>query len=191
NAIHFAVVDTTGQTATTSNQNTKVDNTSYTLAKKSLGCWDYKTAVYPVSLQLIESGNYDVAGHIGRVLGQRLARTLNRAFTVGEGSTSNVARGVTVDSVQGTTGFSNNLDEQDLIDLYFSVDAEYRNAPNCVWMMHDLTLAHLVGALVDSGGQPTWAQGLNAAPGQSVLGKRVVVNNDLDQMESGTPAKPI
>ena len=185
--LHFATVDDTSNVAAVSAQAETVSNTGFTFGKTSLGCFTYKTATYPISVELLQDAQFDVGGFIGRELGRRIARATNAAFTTGAGTSG--ARGVMQDTVAGVTLTTTTIAKEDLYDLYFAVDQEYRNSPQCAWMMADSTLAVLLEALEDTTGRPLVGQGIAGQPFASLMGKPVVINNDMDGVALGN--KPI
>ena len=60
----------------------------------------------------------------------------------------------------------------ELIDLYYSVIAPYRNSTSCAWIMRDATLAR-VRKLKGSDNNYLWQPGLQAGSPDLLLGKPV------------------
>lgn len=178
---HYAIDDDTATLAATHAQNTAVVNVGVTVDRVSITPAIYSSGVFPVSLQLIRDSKSDIGSWISRKLSRRLLKKINAVLTA--------ALYTGADS--GTVGFSNLLTDDDLIDLYFSVDPDYRNSPKTCWMMNDTTMANLVARLVDEMGQPTWGTGIRNSPEQEILGKPIIINQDCDTMEGGVSKKPI
>lgn len=148
----------------------------------------YSSKIVRSSFQLLQDTAIDLTGYIGRALGTRLARGLNRDFTTGSTATTS-PRGIIRDSAVGfsATTTSGDISLTSLTELYHSVDKEYRDEPGAGFMMHDgiVKEARLV---VDSNGQPLWGQGLRAGEPDTLLGKPVFVNNRLTASSTGSGA---
>lgn len=174
--------DTANVAGVLANQNTPTTNTSVAnIDEVTISPSIYSTAVMPVSLQLIRDGKIDVPAWIGRKLSRRLLKKINVDLTAALES----------GSFLGTQGLSNNLNEADLGDLFFSVDPDYAVSPRAAFMGNYATLHHLWSQFIDPNVGPTWGDGLNASPMRTILGQRYVVNQQCDTMVSATPAKPL
>ena len=180
--IHIATVDDTANQAADHAEVATVANVDVGFGRVQLGAFSLATAVYPVSYELLQDSQFPLGNYLGERLGERIARRKNYLYTNGVGTTE--PTGFLQDTVLGSYGVVDALIADDLYDLYFSCDQAYRNSPSCAWMMHDSTLANIVG-IEDTTGRPLWGSGLNQAPGAMILGKKVVVNNALPEMEAG------
>lgn len=178
---HFATEDETGATAEQHTENNTVNNTSVTFGTVTLSSVTYDSGVYPVSIELLTDAEMNIGQLLQENLATRIGRKENTSLTLGTGG---VSGGIVTGASLGVTGASATAATfNNLVDLYFSVDKAYRDLPSCQWMMNDATLANVV-KLTDTVGHPIWGPGLNGAPGQSIMGKNVVVNNDVAAMTS-------
>ena len=76
----------------------------------------------------------------------------------------------------------------DLIDLYYSVIAPYRNSTSCAWLMRDATMG-AVRKLKDSQGQYLWQPSIQVGVPDTLLGKPV--HTDPNVAAVGTGAKSV
>lgn len=99
----------------------------------------------------------------------------NEDFTTGDGSgdpsgvVTGASAGVTAAAVAAITA-------DEIIDLYHSLGYQYR--PKAKWMMSDAALK-AVRKLKDSTNQYLWSPGLAAGQPDTLLGKPVIVNNNM------------
>lgn len=132
----------------------------------------------------MDSGN--TPGSVGRRLSHLLTRGSGSSQPGGiaEGSTKAL-------SCASETDFT----ADELIDLYYHVDAAYRAQPKCCWMMNDDTIKKLrkkrtdtwTGTLSDGtvySQQYLWQPGLTAAVPDMVLGKPLYPNNEMEKFPS-------
>ena len=173
--IHWSTIDDTANVGAIVGENTNVSNTALTFGKVSLGAFKYGSGVYPVSLELLQDSQVDIAGLVAEDLGTRLARVQNTHFTTGAGTT--LPYGFITDATLGKTAASATaVTFAEIIDLYHSVDAAYRGQAQ--FMMNDAVLAYL-RKLEDSTNRPLFIDYANGGS-MKLLGKDIVINNDMD-----------
>jgi len=121
---------------------------------------------------------------VARKSGERLGRIYNAHQTTGTGSSQ--PQGVITGATTGkTTASGTAIIYNEIVDLIHSVDVAYRQAPSTdvAFMMHDLVLAYVRKIRDDSGGsglgRPIWEPSVQVGVPDSLLGYRVVVNNDM------------
>lgn len=167
-----------------------IDNVDLNFGEAVFNSYKLTSGVFPVSNELLEDNEIGLGSFIGKALGTRIARKLASEITNGDG-TSHLT-GFTVDVATGvTTDSTSDFVEDDLIDLYFSIDDAYRQ--NAVWQMHSLTVAH-ISKMEDGQQRKIFGAGLNGSPQMTLLGKPIVVNDFLPVPTAGaysTGAKPI
>jgi len=136
-----------------------------------------------ISTALICDAGFDFANALASDFGRSFGKAEEFACINGDGlkqpygilhSTQGAETGVNVTSGQ-------EISFDDVISLFFSVDAEYRR--NGVWLMNDKTALHL-RTLKDSAGNPLW----NHAD-STILGMPVYTSPHMPEIGSGT--KPI
>jgi len=144
-------------------------------AQASLSAYKYGVMVQ-VSRELVDDSAVDLMGYLAEETGRALGNAFGAHLVVGTGSSQ--PRGITLDSTLGkttATGVAGVPSGDDLIDLFYSLIAPYRNAPNAAWLMKDTS----VGALrkvKDTTGQYIWQQGLVAGAPDMILGKPVLTD---------------
>ena len=160
-------------------------NTDTVFGTAALNAWTASSDYIPVSAQLIQDSAYDIERYIVDILGMRLGRLTNAAYTVGDGSskptgfTTNSLLGVAAAGVAATT-FS------ELLDLKHSVDRAYRS--NGTWMFNDNTLLALKKVAIVSANQSLWQPGIVAGAPSTIDGQAYTVNNDMPDMAAGAHA---
>lgn len=139
--------------------------------------WDaYKFSSKPVLVpyELIQDSQFDIAGMLGSMLGERLGRISNTKFTTGTGAAT--PKGITICSTLGVTSATATVITADeLLGLVHSIDPAYRNGAR--WMFHDGILLYL-RKLKDGEGRYLWQQGMGGAP-DSLWGYPYTINQDM------------
>ena len=144
-------------------------------AQASLSAFKYGVMVQ-VSRELVDDSAVDLMGYLSEETGRALGNAFGAHLVVGTGTSQ--PRGIVLDSTMGVTtptGVAGVPSGDNLIDLYYSLIAAYRNAPNAAWLMKDTS----VGALrkvKDTTGQYIWQQGLVAGAPDMILGKPVLTD---------------
>lgn len=183
--LHWATNNDTGNVGAIVGENTEVTNTSTVFGTVPLVAYKYSSMVQPVSLELIQDSGIDIGAYLGELLGERIGRISATHFTTGDGSSK--PHGVVAGSTLGKTCTDDvTFTFPELIDLYHSVDIAYRD--NAVWMMNDATVAY-IRKMVDTPGRPLFLEDYVGGMGLTLLGKRIIVNNDMATIAAS--AKPI
>lgn len=179
--ISYATCNDTSNVGALVAENAALSNTALVFGQVTLNSYKFSSLVQPVSLELLQDSAVDIGAFISENLGLRLARVHNTYATTGTGSSQ--PEGVVTGSALGKTAAAvAAITANELIDLYHSVDVAYRNLPGTSWMMHDSTYA-AIRKLTNSGsGDFTWGAGLNAGGPDMLMGKPVVINNDMDTL---------
>lgn len=183
NPIHWAYSDDTSNSAAIVGENTTVTSVPQTFSKVVLGAYSFKTDVYPVSLELVQDAMIDIVAELGDILGIRLGRGMNAYLTTGTGSSQ--PKGVVAAATAGvTSAASGAISYADINNLFHALDPEYRDSPNCAWMMSDGVMGYLEQNLIDSSNRPLWLDSNNfsnytAGAPKTLLGRPVIVNNQM------------
>jgi len=159
------------------------DGTDAEMVIPKLQAWDFTSGFAKVAKALLANSPFDLATLLGAVLGERIAKAMERKLTVGDRSDTlggYLVRGVSAATVPKAAIASLSK----LQTLYWSVINEHRNRGTLV--MHDQTMA-MFAALVDSTSQPLLSFGM----GRLQIGKDVSVpyriSNYLPYADSGSP----
>lgn len=149
--------------------------------QKVLKAWKYSTKPMVTSLEFLQDSAIDVENFIGMKAAERLARILNKKFTLGVGTTE--PHGVVPASVAGKVGANGQQTTviyDDLVDLFHSLDPLYRVGAR--WMMNDSTLK-AIRKLTDAvGGRPLWQPDIRMGAPDTILGAPYVINQDVEAM---------
>ena len=139
-------------------------------------------AIVPVTFELLQ----DSAFPVGQFLTDEAARMIGRAewaaYAVGTGTGQ--PQGILTGAAVGkTTASPSAITHEELLDLVYSLGAQYR--PNAVWLMHSTTLAairKLNSSAPDS--DPAWAPGRAGQP-DTVVGRPVFANDNIPEIATG------
>lgn len=132
-----------------------------------------------ISRELLDDTGVDLEGYLAMQAGRALGNAFGAHAITGTGTSQ--PRGVVTDAtvgVTGGTGLTGAFSSDDIIDLFFSVIAPYRNSPACRWMMADSSIAN-VRKLKDVQGQYIWQPGLQAGVPDTILGKPVLTEPNV------------
>lgn len=143
-----------------------------------LGAYKYGTLIQ-ISRELLEDTGVDLEGYLARQAGRALGNAFGAHAITGNGSSK--PRGVIMDATLGITGqsgVSGAFSGDNLIDLFFSVIAPYRNNPAAKWVMADSSIAN-ARKLKDVNGQYIWQPGLQAGVPDTILGKAVLTEPNM------------
>lgn len=148
---------------------------------------------YGVLLQLPTELATDTGVNLEEFIAKQAGRAVGNAFGqhLAVGTGTNQPQGVMTAAtagVTGATGVGGAPTADNLIDLFFSVIAPYRNSSSAGWLMKDTTLA-TVRKLKDTTGQYLWQPSLQVGVPDTLLGKPV--NTDPYVAAVGLNAKSI
>lgn len=157
-------------------------------AKRTLGAYKYGVLIQ-VSSELLSDSGVDLEGYLAMQAGRALGNAFGAHLVTGSGSSQ--PTGVVTSASTGKTGATGKagaFSSDDLIDLFFSVIAPYRNSRSCGWLMKDATLAS-VRKLADSNGQYLWQPSIQVGVPDTLLGKPV--HTDPNVAAVATSAKSV
>jgi len=141
----------------------------------------YKLAsLAKLSCEFAYDAHFDVEKYIKNRLGKSFAKSEDKAFINGNGTTEptgilHATNGAAIGKI------ANALTYDACIDLFFSVKPEYRK--NAVWLMNDST-ALALRKMRDSAGNYLWN-----TVNDTILGKPVLICNEMPDADAG--AKPV
>jgi HK97 family phage major capsid protein len=146
--------------------------------KRTLGAYKYGLAIQ-ASSELVSDTGFDLLGYLARQAGRAVGNAWGTHLITGSGSSQ--PSGIVTSATTGVTGaasVSGAFTADNLIDLYFSVIAPYRNSTSCAWIMKDATLA-AVRKLKDSQNQYLWQPSLIVGQPDTLLGKPVFTDPNV------------
>ncbi|GAB3884568.1 phage major capsid protein [Terrabacter terrigena] len=127
----------------------------------SLGAFKYGVMVQ-LSRELVDDASVDLEGYLAMETGRALGNAFGAHLVTGTGT--NQPRGILADTTLGVTtatGTSGVPTADNMLDLYYSVIAPYRNASSAAYLMKDTTVAAL-RKVKDTTGQYLWQPSLQA-----------------------------
>ena len=156
-------------------ENTQVTMTDMTFGALVLHAYKWSSDMIQVPVELLEDSAFNLATTLGEMLGTRIARGQNRAFTTGTGAAT--PKGVVTAATLGVTAASATaIAWLELVDLEHSVDPEYRRTAG--FMFHD-NIAKALRKLVDGAGRPLWQVDPNSGQPSNLLGYPYTVNQHM------------
>lgn len=144
----------------------------------SLGAYKYGVMVQ-VSRELVDDTGIDLQGYLAEETGRALGNAIGAHLVAGTGTSQ--PRGVITDAtlgVTGGTGVTGGFTGDDLISLYYSVIAPYRNSPAAAWLVKDSTMANL-RKIKDTTGQYIFQPSLQANTPETLLGQPVYTDPNM------------
>jgi HK97 family phage major capsid protein len=145
----------------------------------------YSSKIVKVSNQLISDNAFDLASFVGGQLANRLKRGINAHLTTGDASSK--PQGIVTGSTLGKTAASATaVTVSEVMDLFYSVDASYRNAPGAGFMMNSATAkAVRVLGFGSSNDFPAYVPGMSVGEPDMLFGKPVYINEDMAGIATG------
>lgn len=178
NDIPFPVANDTGNTGAILGENTTMgDSVDPTLNAVIMKAFTYSSKPVIISNQLLQDNGVNLEKHIAEMLVRRVMSAFNAHAITGGGSAA--PQGVVVGGTKGVDAAVNAITYDNLVDLYHSVDPEYRK--NAVWMLNDSTLKALK-KLKDTEGAYIFQPSLRDGEPSTILGKRFIVNNSMPEI---------
>lgn len=186
NALSFPTSDGTSEVGEIVAENAAATGADITFGTVAVNPYKYSSKKIALPWELIADSAIDVVAFVTQRLATRLGRITNQHYTTGTGSSQPYGIAARAASGKvGTTGQTATVIHDDIVDLYFSVNAAYREAGNTAFMMNDASVA-IVRKLKDGSNRPlyvpSWDASLTGAIPDTLLGRPVVVNNDVATM---------
>ena len=139
----------------------------------------YKYAVLvQVSNELLTDTSVDLEGYIAMQAGRAVGNAFGVHAVTGTGT--NQPNGIVTAAslgVTGGTGVTGKFTYENLVDLFYSVIAPYRNSPSCGWLLRDASMGE-VRKLKDGSGRYIFDAGQAGAP-DMILNKPVYTDPNV------------
>ena len=143
--------------------------------KKQLGAFK-KGGIVLISRELLKDSPYQVQTLVEKKMRRGIARGDDKSFIRGTGNTN--PTGLLAATTQEVVTIATGIAYQDLVNLKYKVEAEYRVGAK--WRVSDAFLK-AVDSLVDANGKPIYTEGsITLGTPSSLLGYPVVADNLLD-----------
>ena len=154
----------------------------------SIGAYKLGTTI-KISEELINDSVFDLENYISKEFARRIGNREEDAFFNGDGSGK--PTGILADKVGGkdvgaqvgvTAASATAITADEIIDLYYSLNAPYRK--NAVWVLNDSTVK-AIRKLKDANGNYLWQSSLIAAAPDTLLGRPVYTSAYMPAIETG------
>lgn len=188
NAFKWPTIDDTANDAAALAENTAAaDGPDLVFGQFTLNAWQMSSGVVLVSYQLERDSEIPLGPLIGQMFGERIGRKSEEWGTTGAGTTE--PTGIVTSAILGhTCDLTNAIAPDDLLELEYSVNKVYRDAPGAGYMMSD-EAAKEVRRLTDDNGRPLWDDGLRGGQPETLKGKPLYTNTAMAGLTAG--ASPI
>lgn len=155
-----------------------------TFGQQMIGAHKLATLI-KVSEELLSDSAFDLEKYFITEFARRIGTREEEAFLSGDGTGK--PSGVLNDAEVGiTTASATAITADELVDLYYSLDAPYR--ANAVWVLNDATMKN-IRKLKDTTGQYLWQPALHEGGFETLLGKRIFTSPQAPILKAGE--KPI
>jgi len=150
-----------------------------TFAQVTLNAYKLGTMIR-VSRELLADSAFPLDTFLAQDFGRRIGELEEEAFVVGDG-TGQPTGFLTSAQVGKTTASDTSITFDDVMDLYHSLKAPYRN--KAVFVANDLTVKAF-RKLKDNNGQYIWNASVVTGTPDTILGRPVYVSNFMPQIEA-------
>ncbi len=151
----------------------------------ALGAYKYGVMIQ-VSRELLDDTGIDLEGYLSMQAGRALGNAFGAHAVIGTGT--NQPRGVITDATVGVTGATavgGAFNSDNLVNLFYSVIAPYRNSAQAAWLVKDSSMAGL-RLLKDTTGQYLFQPALIAGTPDVLLGKAILTDPYVPAVGLGT-----
>ena len=183
---NLPATDDTGVVASILGQATAVTRKDMEFTNVKFDPFTYSSGLVQVSNQLMSDNAFDLSSFVGNLLAQRLNRGINGGLTTGAGDASNPQGIVTGSSLGKTAAGIAAVTIPEVMDLFYSVDVSYRNAPNAGFMMNSTTAKAIrVLGFGETNDFPAYVPGMSVGEPDMLFGKPVYINEDMASLATG------
>ena len=158
-------------------ENAEVSYLDPTFTARSMYAFKYGSKMIKISFELLNDSAFNLAQVLGQLCGERIGRIQTRHLTTGTGVGQ--PQGIVTGSTLGRTAASATaISVVDLVQLVYSVDPAYRNAPGAGFMFNDKVLLALM-LLTDTTGKPIFMEGYRDDEPDRILKKPFTINTAM------------
>lgn len=179
--LRYNLRDTTAYKAVIAAELSTTVATQQTETSVTIGNFEWRSGIFEISNELIRDAAYDVIGDYMFSLVDSFRLGWGEALAQGAGTTE--PKGVELCTTYATVDESvAEMDDDDLLGLYHSVDGDYRTSNKCAFVCND-AMALKIKRLRDTTGRQLWNSSTNSniVVGQegTLHGKALVVDNHV------------
>jgi HK97 family phage major capsid protein len=155
----------------------------------ALSAFKYANMMY-ASRELLQDSGVDLEGYLSMQAGRAIGNAFGQHMIIGTGTTQ--PRGIITDATSGVTGSTvaggasviGAPTADNLIDLFYSVIAPYRNSRNAAWLVKDSTMAS-IRKLKDTTGQYLFQPSLVLGTPDTLIGKPIYTDPYVPAIATG------
>jgi HK97 family phage major capsid protein len=198
NPFPWPTINDTAQRGRIIGQNVQVSQNDLAFGQVSFNAYIGSSDLVLIPLALAQDSYFDLNALTARLLGTRLGRLYNWKCTTGTGTnepTGIVTAAVAAGSIlQLSSGNTNTISYNNLVDLEHTVDPAYRSTATCRFMFSDTELK-MIKKLVDGQNRPLWQPALTSSLQDGagvmenkpkILGYDYIVNSDMSAPAAST-----
>lgn len=181
----WPTLDDTANEGVQIGENQESSDSDLDFRAQMFAAYKFGSGVIKASHELVRDSAVGLAGEIGKALGTRLGRIINKRATIGTGAAT-ITGVVNRATVGHETASNTAIAFDELIELQGSLEPSYRevNGRNIRWMMHNDT-ATLVRRLKDGQGRYLWQESNEEGQPATLLGDPVSINNHMPTVAPG------
>jgi HK97 family phage major capsid protein len=186
NLIPWPTVNDTSNVAVLIAENTQESEQDVVFAEVQFNAYKYTSKLIRVPYELLQDSYFNMPSLLADLLGERLGRGTNLAFTTADGSAK--PKGVVAASTSGVTAAAvAAVTHAELIALKHSVDPAYRGGPKAGFMFNDSTLSALKQLSIGSSdARPLWQPGMAQGEPNTIDGSRYWINQDVADLAASS-----
>lgn len=147
---------------------------------RTLGSYTYTSDIVKLSIELLQDSAIPLESLMGELLGDRLGRATNLAYTTGNGSTA--PQGVTVGATEASLlpSGSGTVNVATFINAKHSVDPYHRKSMGFKFMFNDDVLRRAKLLTIASGDdRPLWQASRREGAPDTIDGTPYIINQDM------------
>ena len=172
NELKYPTLDDTANVAGIVSELASFTNTSMVFGEVKLNVVGLRSAVFPVSVEILQDSEFPLQTVINNALTKRLGRAINQLATSST-TFKGVINGLTANAYEYT---ELGLEYTDLVKMQEALATVYGD--NARWMFTPAVLSE-IQLMVDDNGQPLWRPDLIGGVPGTIMGKPYTINESM------------
>jgi len=159
-----------------------VDKTAPSIGTTKIAAFNYRTKIIPISWAVLQDSAVDLEAFVAGLLAKQFASGYQYDIACNASDETIKIRGL-VQAANAVNGASASaISYADILAMYTGVNSAYRK--NAKWMMNSELLKNIM-LLTDPAGHYIFQPSLAAGIPDTILGKKIVFNDDMDLIGAG------
>lgn len=156
-----------------------------TFGQKTIKAYKYTSGIFQISEELLQDSALNIEQIVRDAMAERIGRIVNEHLTTGDGSSK--PTGIVEDASTGVTASAtDDIDEDEIINLVHEVDPAYRRGNQVAFMFNDTTLK-LLRKIKDDDGRYLWqAPDMRTKEPGRLLDFPYHINQDMDDPDTAS-----